>query len=63
MLAGAIGDIDDAVVILAVVVFNALLGFWQEHRAEATLAALKKMLSPAAHGRRDGRPPPMGELT
>ncbi|MDP2795399.1 MAG: cation-transporting P-type ATPase [Sulfurisoma sp.] len=39
-LAGAIGDIKDAVVILIVVVFNACLGFYQEHRAEATLAAL-----------------------
>ncbi len=53
-LAGAIGDIKDAVVILIVVVLNALLGFWQEHRAEATLAALKKMLSPVARVRRDG---------
>jgi magnesium-transporting ATPase (P-type) len=39
-LAGAIGDAKDAVVILLVVLVNALLGFWQEHRAEATLAAL-----------------------
>ncbi len=54
-LAGAIGDIKDAVVILAVVVLNALLGFWQEHRAEATLAALKKMLAPVARVRRAGR--------
>ncbi|WP_298937576.1 cation-translocating P-type ATPase [uncultured Ralstonia sp.] len=54
-LAGAIGDLKDAVVILVVVLFNALLGFWQEHRAEATLAALKKMLSPTARVRRDGR--------
>ncbi len=54
-LAGAIGDFKDAVVILIVVLFNAALGFWQEHRAEATLAALKKMLSPVARVRRDGR--------
>jgi len=54
-LAGAIGDLKDAVVILVVVLFNALLGFWQEHRAEATLAALKQMLAPVARVRRDGR--------
>lgn len=54
-LAGAIGDLKDAVVILVVVFFNAVLGFWQEHRAEATLAALKKMLSPKARVRRNGQ--------
>ena len=54
VLAGSVGDLKDAVVILVVVVLNALLGFWQEHRAEATLAALKKMLAPSARVRRDG---------
>ena len=54
VLAGAIGDIKDAVVILVVVLFNALLGFWQEHRAEQTLGALKKMLSPLVRVRRNG---------
>ena len=55
VLAAAIGDIKDAVVILIVVVFNAALGFYQEHRAEATLAALKKMLAQHARVRRGGR--------
>lgn len=53
-LAGAIGDIKDAVVILIVVMFNACLGFYQEHRADATLAALKKMLAQHARIRRGG---------
>ena len=54
LLAGAIGDLKDALVILIVVVLNACLGFYQEHRAEATLAALKNMLAQYARVRRDG---------
>ena len=55
VLAGAIGDVEDAVVILIVVVCNAALGFYQEHRAEATLDALKKMLAQHARVRRGGQ--------
>ncbi|WP_300451428.1 cation-translocating P-type ATPase [Accumulibacter sp.] len=54
-LAWAIGDVKDAMVILIVVLLNAGLGFWQEHRAERTLAALKQMLAARARVRRDGR--------
>ena len=39
--------------ILVVVVLNAGFGFYQEHRAEATLAALKQMLARHARVRRD----------
>ena len=44
----------DAVVILAIVVLNAGLGFTQELKAERSMAALKRMAVPRVRVRRDG---------
>jgi Ca2+-transporting ATPase len=45
----------DAGVIFAVVVLNAAIGFFQEHRAEQSVRALKKMVVPRAKVLRGGR--------
>ncbi len=44
----------DTVVILAVVVINAVIGFVQEGKAEAALESLRDMLAPRANVLRDG---------
>ncbi len=50
-----LGDILDAVVIMAIVVLNAALGFYQEYKAEQSIAALKRMAVPTVRVRRAGR--------
>jgi P-type Ca2+ transporter type 2C len=55
VLAAFIGNVKDAVVILVVVFINATVGFYQEYRAERSLAALKNMLPAKTHVRRDGK--------
>jgi H+-transporting ATPase len=49
-----LGKYIEAAVIAALLVFNAALGFFQESRAQATLAALKSRLAMNASVQRDG---------
>ncbi|QDT00233.1 cation-translocating P-type ATPase [Adhaeretor mobilis] len=49
-----VGELTDAITILAIVILNGLLGFIQEWKAERALAALKEMLSPQCRVIRDG---------
>ena len=50
----ALGDYEDAIAIVAIVILNALLGFRQEYRAEQTMAALRRLATPSVRVRRDG---------
>lgn len=49
------GDYLDAIIILAIVAFNAVVGVVQEFKAEHALQALKKMNSPVATAIRGGK--------
>ncbi|MEA3355583.1 MAG: HAD-IC family P-type ATPase [Patescibacteria group bacterium] len=51
----ALGDFIDAGVIGAAVILNTILGFYQEMKAEKSLDALSKMLTPKAKVIRDGK--------
>lgn len=53
-IAGFLGEWIDATAISVIVILNALLGFFQEFRAEKSLAALRKMATPFSKVVRDG---------
>ncbi|HBF75213.1 MAG TPA: ATPase [Lactobacillus sp.] len=54
LIAGATGELADALIIFAVVVLNAVFGVFQEAKAEDAINSLREMAAPVAHVERHG---------
>ena len=60
VIAGAVGDLKDPIVIAVVLLLNAGIGFYQERQAQSSMSALRSMLSFHATVRRDGEESEIG---
>lgn len=54
LITGFLGDLGTAGVLVVLVVFNTLIGFVQEFRAEKTMEALERLVNPVSEVYRDG---------
>lgn len=54
LISGLLGEIADAVTILAIILLNAILGFVQEYKAERSMESLRSLAAPEATVRRNG---------
>jgi len=54
IISGLLGEMLDALTIIAIIVLNGVLGFFQEYRAEKSLKALKELSAPLAKAVRGG---------
>lgn len=55
VISGIVGDLQDTIAIIVIVLLNTLIGFIQEYRAERAMAALKRMAEVTARVMRDGQ--------
>ncbi|WP_223066463.1 calcium-translocating P-type ATPase, SERCA-type [Paenibacillus caui] len=55
LISGLLGEYLDAITIIAIIVLNGCLGFFQEFRAERSLRALKELSAPNAKVVRNGK--------
>ncbi|MBB6452981.1 Ca2+-transporting ATPase [Salirhabdus euzebyi] len=54
LVSGLLGEYVDAIAIMAIVLLNGILGYFQEQKAEKSLAKLKELSAPVATVLRDG---------
>ncbi|UTI40482.1 calcium-translocating P-type ATPase, SERCA-type [Niallia sp. RD1] len=54
LVSGLLGEYIDAIAIIAIIILNSFLGFFQEIRAEKSLSALKELSQPHVHALRNG---------
>lgn len=55
LISGLLGEYIDAIAIIAIVIINGCLGFFQERKAERSLQALKELSAPQVHVLRGGK--------
>ncbi|NMD69446.1 calcium-translocating P-type ATPase, SERCA-type [Bacillus sp. DNRA2] len=55
LISGLLGEYIDAIAIIAIVIVNGFLGFFQERRAEKSLQALKELSAPQVTALRSGK--------